>query len=255
MKIPTSSATMPKISGSAWPGERSGASACTAMTVPTPSSSAAVARNARLTSSSVRREGFAGMQEYAPWKNGRKKRAAGKPRRSDRPGACAPKRLRALRLAFLVGRRQRGRTNVDRAGLRGRGVADPRRPTIGRLGDGRAHDTTGGVEVGAQVRGVLHRVGEIRLFGGHEVPEIRLHRSQIRLLLRVSELRNRDGGQNADDHHHDEKLDQGKALAVHSTTSPTRKIQDAKNEYSGTHFSKQHAARGIHSLSRYSSRG
>src|SRR5213078_4264869 len=156
MKIPTSSATMANSRGSTWPGERSGASACTATIVPTPSSNAAAARKARLRRSSVRSE------------------------------------------------------------------------AVGGRGNGRAHDTTCGGERGAQVGGVLHRVGEIRLFGGHEVPEIRLHRSQIRLLLRVGELRNRDGGQNTDDHHHDQKLDQGKALAVHSTTSPTRKIQDAK---------------------------
>src|SRR5256885_7983920 len=44
-----------------------------------------------------------------------------------------------------------------------------------------------------------HRVGEIRLFGGNQVTQIRLHRSQISLLFRVGELRNRDRGQNADD--------------------------------------------------------
>src|SRR5207245_10091855 len=58
------------------------------------------------------------------------------------------------------------------------------------------------------------------LFRSHEVPEIRLHRSQIRLLLRVGELRNRDGGQNTDDHHNDQKLNEGETLAVHPTTSP-----------------------------------
>src|SRR5437879_11888692 len=89
--------------------------------------------------------------------------------------------------------------DVNGAGLGRGGMADPRRPAVGGRGDGRAHDTTRGVEVGAQTGSVLHRVGEIRLFGGHEVPEIRLHRSQIRLLVPVGELRNRDGGQNPDD--------------------------------------------------------
>src|SRR5207249_3911475 len=252
MKIPTSRATIASSKGSTWPGERSGARAWTATIVPTPSSSAAAARNARLRGRSVRSEGFGAMIAEGI---GRRTERRGSPRRPFRPSVATLRPLDALRLAFLVGRRKRRRPDVNRAGLGRGGVLHPRRPAVGGRGDGRAHDTTRGGERGAQVGGVLHRVGEIRLFGGHEVPEIRLHRSQIRLLLRVGELRNRDGGQNTDDHHHDQKLDQGKALAVHSTTSPTRKIQDAKNENSGTHFSKQHAARGIHSISRYSSRG
>src|SRR5207249_8631912 len=40
-----------------------------------------------------------------------------------------------------------------------------------------------------------------------------LHRREIRLLLRVRELRNRDRGQNADDHDDDQKLDQCKSEA------------------------------------------
>src|SRR2546422_4233554 len=42
------------------------------------------------------------------------------------------------------------------------------------------------------------RVREIRLFSGHQVPKVGLHRSEIRLLLGVRELRDRDGGKNAD---------------------------------------------------------
>src|SRR2546427_5104130 len=225
MKIPTSRATIASSKGSTWPGERSGARACTATIVPTPSSSAAAARNARLRRSSVRSEGFGAWSAEGI---GRKTERRGSPRRPFRPSVATLRPLDALRLAFLVGRRKRRRPDVNGAGLGRGGVLHPRCPAVGRRGDGRAHDTTRGGERGAQVGGVLHRVGEIRLFGGHEVPEIRLHRSQIRLLLRVGELRNRDGGQNTDDHHDDQKLDQGKALAVHSTTSPTRKIQDAK---------------------------
>src|SRR5262249_43184335 len=39
-------------------------------------------------------------------------------------------------------------------------------------------------------------------------------------LLRVGELRNRDRGQNADDHDHDQKLDQSETLAVHLENLP-----------------------------------
>src|SRR6266704_4627318 len=46
-------------------------------------------------------------------------------------------------------------------------------------------------------------------------PTVRLHRGDVRLLLRVGELRDRDGGQNADDHHHDQQLNEREALAVH----------------------------------------
>src|SRR3989454_8513318 len=73
-----------------------------------------------------------------------------------------------------------------------------------------------------QVVRVLHRVGEVGLFGRHEVPQVRLHRGQIRLLLRIRELRNRDRGQDADDHDHDQKLDQCKALTVHLNYLPLR---------------------------------
>jgi len=46
----------------------------------------------------------------------------------------------------------------------------------------------GGV-VHAVVAVVLDRVGEVRLFGGHQVPKVRLHRGDVRLRLRVGELR------------------------------------------------------------------
>src|SRR2546422_9880635 len=59
------------------------------------------------------------------------------------------------------------------------------------------------------------RVREIRLFSGHQVPKVGLHRSEIRLLLGVRELRDRDGGKNTDDHHHDQKLNERETLAVH----------------------------------------
>src|SRR2546422_7239146 len=61
----------------------------------------------------------------------------------------------------------------------------------------------------------LFRSREIRLFSGHQVPKIGLQRSDVRLLLGVRELRDRDGGKNADDHHHDQKLNERETLAVH----------------------------------------
>src|SRR5436853_643433 len=53
------------------------------------------------------------------------------------------------------------------------------------------------------------------LSAGNQVAQIRLHRGEIRLFLRVRELRNRDRGQNTDDHDDDQKLDQCETLAVH----------------------------------------
>src|SRR2546430_7389961 len=50
---------------------------------------------------------------------------------------------------------------------------------------------------------------------GHRRAIIGFHRSDVRLLLGVRELRDRDGGKNADDHHHDQKLNERETLAVH----------------------------------------
>src|SRR2546427_6491085 len=58
--------------------------------------------------------------------------------------------------------------------------------------------TRGGRRGARRGRGVLDRVGEVRLFGGLQVPKVRLHRGDVRLRLRVGELRDRDGGQDAD---------------------------------------------------------
>src|SRR2546425_12454051 len=49
---------------------------------------------------------------------------------------------------------------------------------------------------------------------------VRLHRGEVRLFLRVGKLGDRDGGQNADDHHHDQQLNEREALAVHLTLLP-----------------------------------
>src|SRR5438445_13852120 len=47
-----------------------------------------------------------------------------------------------------------------------------------------------------------------------------LHRSDVCLLLCILELRDRDGGKNADDHHHDQKLNERETLAVHLPNLP-----------------------------------
>src|SRR4029077_5269484 len=76
---------------------------------------------------------------------------------------------------------------------------------------------SGSTEVRAVVvRGVL-------LFVGRHVAQVRLHRCDIRLVLRVRELRNRDRGKDADDDDDDQKLDEGKTLlAGHSCVSLNR---------------------------------
>src|SRR2546430_14966163 len=58
------------------------------------------------------------------------------------------------------------------------------------------------------------------LLGRHEVTKVGLHRGDVRLPLRIGELRDRDGGQDADDHHHDQQLDERKSLAVHVLHTP-----------------------------------
>src|SRR2546427_2124893 len=64
-------------------------------------------------------------------------------------------------------------------------------------------------------RSVLHRVREIRLFSGHQVPKVGLHRSEIRLLLGVRELRDRDIGKDNDENQHAHKLRERDTLADH----------------------------------------
>src|SRR3989442_8319947 len=50
------------------------------------------------------------------------------------------------------------------------------------------------------------------LFRSHQVPKVRLHRGDVRLRLRVGELRDRDGGQDADDYHHNQQLNECETL-------------------------------------------
>src|SRR6478752_5906771 len=59
------------------------------------------------------------------------------------------------------------------------------------------------------VRRILGRIREVRLFSRDQVAQIRLHGGDVRLRLRVGELRDRDRGKNTDDHDDDQKLDEG----------------------------------------------
>src|SRR5439155_17843249 len=130
--------------------------------------------------------------------------------------------LLTLRLAFLGGRRVRRRTDEDRAGPRRNLIRDVRRPPIARRGQTGQRVPRGLAErrfarrrgTGRRTR-VLDRVREIGLFGRDQVAKVGLHRGDVRLLLGVRELRNRDRGQNTDDHDHDQQLNQRETLAVH----------------------------------------
>src|SRR6266567_59578 len=121
--------------------------------------------------------------------------------------AYRPRGLPANRRAFRIGSRRgshrRNRTDVNAAALRGIEVRDARRPPRlragpdlrggqGVAGRGAERHRARGRRVGTgNDRAVLHRVGEIRLFGSHEVTKVRLHRGDVRLLLRVRVLRDR----------------------------------------------------------------
>src|SRR3954470_9094222 len=63
-------------------------------------------------------------------------------------------------------------------------------------------------------------VGSVLLFVGRHVAEVRLHRGDIRLVLCIRKLRNRNRGKNADDDDDDQKLDQRKTLFVAHFVSP-----------------------------------
>src|SRR2546430_13421570 len=55
-------------------------------------------------------------------------------------------------------------------------------------------------------------VSSVLLFVGRHVAKVRLHRGDVRLVLGVGELRNRNRGKNADDDDYDQKLDQRETL-------------------------------------------
>src|ERR1051326_1698936 len=64
-------------------------------------------------------------------------------------------------------------------------------------------------------------VESVKLLAACTFAKVRLDRGQLGLVLGGRELRNRDGRQDADDHNHDQQLDEGKALTVeHLSSSP-----------------------------------
>src|ERR1700674_5213640 len=73
-----------------------------------------------------------------------------------------------------------------------------------------------------EVRAVV--VSGILLFIRSEVTKVRLHRGDVRLVLRVRELRNRNRGKNADDDDHDQKLNKSKTLFVAHLWTPNKWI-------------------------------
>src|ERR1700674_1320137 len=95
----------------------------------------------------------------------------------------------------------------------GRGPCGRRADNRGRRGGNvlRRREALGGT-VTREVRAVV--VGSILLFIRSEVTKVRLHRGDIRLVLRVRKLRNRNRGKNADDDDNDQKLNKCETLFV-----------------------------------------
>src|SRR5438045_4869475 len=78
----------------------------------------------------------------------------------------------------------------------------------------RSRSRRGSREVGTTV------VGSVLLFVGRHVAKVRLHRGDVRLVLGIGELRNRNRGKNADDHDYDQKFNECKTLSVAHLESP-----------------------------------
>src|SRR5436305_12220403 len=57
-------------------------------------------------------------------------------------------------------------------------------------------------------------VSSVLLFVGRHVAKVGLHRGDVRLVLGVGELRNRDRGKNGYDDDYDQKLNEGETLFV-----------------------------------------
>src|SRR2546423_2708180 len=78
-----------------------------------------------------------------------------------------------------------------------------------------------------EVRTLL--VSSVLLFVGRDVAKVRLHRGDVRLVLGVGELRNRNRGKNADDDDYDQKLNECKTLsAAHHIKSLRREAVGKK---------------------------
>src|ERR1035437_7963178 len=122
--------------------------------------------------------------------------------------------LLANRVAFA----RRTATELDRAGLRRRVALRACLPAGVRYGVERNRDAGRRLVVRAEIRNgrrvVAVVVREVGFLRGDEIAEVRLHRGDVRLFLRVGELRNRDRGKNADDDDDDQQLDEGEALLV-----------------------------------------
>src|SRR5215208_5018192 len=207
-----------------------GASAtCTNSSTPTAAPITAVAaRMARAPRSSVRREGslrggcgISGLGAAGAAPHVRRTMHAGMASKREPPEAgtgprgfrCQPEptavvRLVTARLALEGAAGRDARADVDVAGA-------GRRVVVRRRAPARAE----------RVRHVdrdARRRGEVGLLRGHEVAQVRLHRGHVGLLLRVRELRDRDRRENADDHDHDQQLDQRETLArvLHHLVGP-----------------------------------
>ena len=83
------------------------------------------------------------------------------------------------------------------------------------LGEGR-------LEVG-QRGGVGVVVGVVDLLLRGQVLQVRLHGGHEGLLTGLGELRDRDGGQDPDDDHDDQQLDEGETLVVPHGVSPVER--------------------------------
>src|ERR1700716_1803357 len=90
----------------------------------------------------------------------------------------------------------------------GRRADNGGRPDGNVLGRGEALSRT----VTREVRAVV--VGGKLLFIRREVAKVRLHRGDVRLVLRIRKLRNRNRGKNADDDDNDQKFNKSKTLFV-----------------------------------------
>src|SRR5450759_1662645 len=96
---------------------------------------------------------------------------------------------------------------------RGRGPSGRRASDCGRSnGDVLRGIKTLDHTITREVRAVV--VGGKLLFIRSEVTKVRLHRGDVRLVLRIRELRNRNRGKNADDDDYDQKLNKSKTLFV-----------------------------------------
>src|SRR5438309_3074501 len=96
-------------------------------------------------------------------------------------------------------------------------------PVTGREADGaevvpgrdaEVDRTRGGRRGARRGRAVLDRVGEVRLFGGHQVPKVRLHRGDRKSTRLNSSHSSSSYAVFGYDHNHDQQLNECETLAV-----------------------------------------